>query len=189
MKVLVVGNGGREDALCKKISESGKLTKLYCVKGNAGTLRYAENLDLQSTSDILDFSLKEKIDLVVIGPENPLCDGITDLFSANNIRVFGADKKSAQLEGSKDFAKRFMQEYGIPTARYKTVFLKEESKYVLKEFSYPLVIKADGLCAGKGVRICNSKTEAEKYIAEFLWKVHVIIKKYSIMIWAKIQAG
>ncbi|MFC2288398.1 MAG: phosphoribosylamine--glycine ligase [Treponema lecithinolyticum] len=166
MKVLVVGNGGREDALCKKISESGKLTKLYCVKGNAGTLRYAENLDLQSTSDILDFSLKEKIDLVVIGPENPLCEGITDLFSANNIRVFGADKKSAQLEGSKDFAKRFMQEYGIPTARYKTVFSKEESKYVLKEFSYPLVIKADGLCAGKGVRICNSKTEAEKYIAE-----------------------
>lgn len=166
MKVLVVGNGGREDAICKKLSESKKLNTLYCSNGNAGTLRYAQNVSLKSNEEILRFSKENNIDLVVVGPEAPLCDGIFDLFKDSGIKVFGADKKSAMLEGSKDFAKEFMQKYNIPTAKYKTVLSKKEGEEVIKEFSYPLVIKADGLCAGKGVRICNTEFEAKEYLKE-----------------------
>ena len=108
MKVLVVGNGGREDAICKKISESSKCTELFCSKGNAGTLRYAKNIVLNSNEEIFEFSKNNNIDLVVVGPEAPLCEGIVDLFSESNIKVFGANKKSARLEGSKNFAKEFM---------------------------------------------------------------------------------
>ena len=120
MKVLVIGNGGREDAICNKISESKKCTELYCSKGNAGTLRYAKNIDLKSNEEIFEFSNTNNIDLVVVGPEAPLCDGIVDLFNNSNIKVFGADKKSARLEGSKDFAKEFMKKYEVPTAKYET---------------------------------------------------------------------
>ncbi|MEL3906989.1 MAG: phosphoribosylamine--glycine ligase [Treponema sp.] len=166
MKVLVIGNGGREDAICKKIAESNKLTKLYCAKGNAGTLRYAENKDLTGNQEILHFALQEKIDLVIVGPENPLCEGIVDMFQEHHIPIFGPNKRSAQLEGSKQFAKRFMQKYGIPTAEYAAVRSKEESQAVLKTAAYPVVIKADGLCAGKGVRICTTQEEAARYISE-----------------------
>ena len=99
MRVLVIGNGGREDAICKKISESKKLTKLYCSEGNAGTLRYAENVKLKSNDEILDFAEKNNINLVIVGPEVPLCEGIKDKFDNTNIKVFGADKESAKLEG------------------------------------------------------------------------------------------
>ena len=166
MKVLVIGNGGREDAICKKISESNKCTELFCSKGNAGTLRYAENVELNSNEEIFRFSNDNNIDLVVVGPEAPLCEGIVDLFKESNIKVFGADKKSARLEGSKDFAKKFMKKYDVPTARYETIKSIEEGKKAIENFSYPIVIKADGLCAGKGVRICNTKEEVLNYFKE-----------------------
>ena len=166
MKVLVIGNGGREEAICKKISESNKCTELFCSKGNAGTLRYAENVELNSNEEIFRFSNDNNIDLVVVGPEAPLCEGIVDLFKESNIKVFGADKKSARLEGSKDFAKKFMKKYDVPTARYETIKSIEEGKKAIENFSYPIVIKADGLCAGKGVRICNTKDEVLDYFKE-----------------------
>ena len=166
MRVLVIGNGGREDAICKKISESKKLTKLYCSEGNAGTLRYAENVKLKSNDEILDFAKKNNINLVIVGPEVPLCEGIKDKFDNTNIKVFGADKESAKLEGSKDFAKEFMLKYNIPTAKYETVTSKSEGEKVIKHFTYPLVIKADGLCAGKGVKICQNELEAKEYLKE-----------------------
>ena len=166
MKVLVIGNGGREDAICKKISESNKCTELFCSKGNAGTLRYAENVELNSNEEIFRFSNDNNIDLVVVGPEAPLCEGIVDLIKESNIKVFGADKKSARLEGSKDFAKKFMKKYDVPTARYETIKSIEEGKKAIENFSYPIVIKADGLCAGKGVRICNTKDEVLDYFKE-----------------------
>ena len=166
MKVLVIGNGGREDAICKKISESNKCTKLFCSKGNAGTLRYAENVELNSNEEIFRFSNDNNIDLVVVGPEAPLCEGIVDLFKESNIKVFGADKKSARLEGSKDFAKKFMKKYNVPTAKYETIKSIEEGKKAIENFSYPIVIKADGLCAGKGVRICNTKEDVLDYFKE-----------------------
>lgn len=166
MRVLVIGNGGREDAICKKISESKKLTKLYCSEGNAGTLRYAENVKLKNNDEILDFAEKNNINLVIVGPEVPLCEGIKDKFDNTNIKVFGADKESAKLEGSKDFAKEFMLKYNIPTAKYETVTSKSEGEKVIKHFTYPLVIKADGLCAGKGVKICQNELEAREYLKE-----------------------
>lgn len=166
MKVLVIGNGGREDAICKKISESNKCTELFCSKGNAGTLRYAKNVELNSNEEIFEFSKNNNIDLVVIGPEAPLCEGIVDLFKGSNIRVFGADKKSARLEGSKDFAKEFMKKYDVPTAKYETIKSIEEGKKAIENFSYPIVIKADGLCAGKGVRICNTEEDVSEYFKE-----------------------
>ncbi|MBF1036221.1 phosphoribosylamine--glycine ligase [Parvimonas micra] len=166
MKVLVIGNGGREDAICKKISESKKCTELYCSKGNAGTLRYAKNIDLKSNEEIFEFSNTNNIDLVVVGPEAPLCDGIVDLFNNSNIKVFGADKKSARLEGSKDFAKEFMKKYEVPTAKYETIRTMDEGLKAIERFSYPIVVKADGLCAGKGVRICNTKNEVLNYFKE-----------------------
>ena len=166
MKVLVIGNGGREDAICKKISESNKCTKLFCSKGNAGTLRYAENVELNSNEEIFRFSNDNNIDLVVVGPEAPLCEGIVDLFKESNIKVFGADKKSARLEGSKDFAKKFMKKYNVPTAKYETIKSIEEGKKAIENFSYPIVIKADGLCAGKGVRICDTKEDVLDYFKE-----------------------
>jgi phosphoribosylamine--glycine ligase len=166
MKVLVIGNGGREDAICKKISESKKCTELYCSKGNAGTLRYAKNIDLKSNEEIFEFSNTNNIDLVIVGPEAPLCDGIVDLFNNSNIKVFGADKKSARLEGSKDFAKEFMKKYEVPTAKYETIRTMDEGLKAIERFSYPIVVKADGLCAGKGVRICNTKNEVLNYFKE-----------------------
>lgn len=166
MKVLVIGNGGREDAICKKISESNKCTELFCSKGNAGTLRYAKNVELNANEEIFEFSKNNDIDLVVVGPEAPLCEGIVDLFKGGNIRVFGADKKSARLEGSKDFAKEFMKKYEVPTAKYETIRTMDEGLKAIERFSYPIVVKADGLCAGKGVRICNTKNEVLNYFKE-----------------------
>lgn len=166
MKVLVIGNGGREDAICKKISESNKCTELFCSKGNAGTLRYAKNVELNANEEIFEFSKNNDIDLVVVGPEAPLCEGIVDLFKDSNIRVFGADKKSARLEGSKDFAKEFMKKYEVPTAKYETIRTMDEGLKAIERFSYPIVVKADGLCAGKGVRICNTKNEVLNYFKE-----------------------
>ena len=169
MRVLVVGNGGREDALCKKLQESPLCEKLYCCPGNAGTARYGENLSLRSNEEIVSFA-KEHVDFVVVGPEKPLCEGLVDELEAAGVKAFGPKKKAAQLEGSKDFTKRFLEKYDLPTARYKTIFSYEEGVEALQDFSYPLVIKADGLCAGKGVGIFQEAAQAKQYLEDLFVK-------------------
>lgn len=162
MKVLVVGSGGREHAICVKLAESKLVDKLYCIKGNAGISKIAECVDLDVTdiSGICGFALKNEIDLAVIGPEDPLAMGITDELTACGIKVFGPDKSCARLEASKDFTKEFLIRNNIPTAKYEKFTDAETLISRLDFFGYPVVIKADGLAAGKGVVIANNRDEA-----------------------------
>lgn len=162
MKVLVLGSGGREHALCWKIAKSPKVSKVYCAPGNGGIKEIAENVDisLEDMDGLLDFAIREKIDLTVVGPEGPLVMGIVNRFSEKGLKIFGVNKKAAQLEGSKVYAKEFMEKYNIPTAKYRRYTDSEKAIEELDMFNYPLVIKADGLCLGKGVVICNGKEEA-----------------------------
>ena len=170
MKVLMIGSGGREHALCWKISKSKKVDKIYCAPGNGGTGLIAENINIQANEvdKLLDFALNNKIDLTIVGPEDPLVLGIVDKFQNNGLKIFGPNKKCAQLEGSKEFSKIFMEKYNIPTAKYKSFTNYNAALEGLDEFTYPLVIKADGLCLGKGVVICNSKEEAQSTLEEIL---------------------
>ena len=162
MKVLVIGSGGREHALCWKIAKSNKVSKVYCAPGNGGTLEVAENIDINvdEIEKLRDFAIENHIDLTVVGPELPLVLGIVNKFQEKGLKIFGVNKKCAQLEGSKDFSKEFMEKYNVPTAKYKSYTKLDEAIEGLREFTYPLVIKADGLCAGKGVVICYSEAEA-----------------------------
>ena len=164
MKVLVIGSGGREHALVWKLSQSPLAPKLYAAPGNAGMESLAEIVPLKQTErrKLLDFVLKEKIDLTVVGPEQPLIDGIVEEFESAGARIFGPSKNAALLEGSKVFAKQFMKKYGIPTADF-VVFEESsysEAKQYLLRRQYPVVVKADGLAAGKGVTVCDSKEQA-----------------------------
>ncbi len=158
MKVLLLGSGGREHAIAFKIAESPSLTELFIAPGNPGTALLGRNvnLSLSDSAGILEFCRENKIELVVVGPEQPLADGIADLLREAGIKVFGPNKNAAVIEGEKSFSKNLMKKYSIPTAAFE-VFLKEEYpkavEYV-KKSSFPLVIKADGLAAGKGVLIC-----------------------------------
>jgi phosphoribosylamine--glycine ligase len=168
MKILVVGSGGREHALCWKIGQSPLVEKLYCAPGNAGTRNIAENVDIES-SDIKglgDFASKEKMDLTVVGPEEPLCLGIVDEFEQKELKIFGPSKKAAELEGSKIFAKQFMERHKIPTPKALVAESPKEAKKILSsdEFSFPLVVKADGLAAGKGAIICLDQEKAEETV-------------------------
>lgn len=162
MKVLVIGSGGREHAICRKLDKSDKVDKIFCAPGNAGTAMIAENVDISVNDiDILaDFAVNEKIDLTVVGPEDPLVNGIVDKFRERGLLIFGPDSVSAQLEGSKSFSKEFLIRHNIPTARYEKYSEYHAAVEALKNFDYPLVIKADGLCAGKGVIICETPIEA-----------------------------
>jgi phosphoribosylamine--glycine ligase len=168
MKILVVGSGGREHALAWKISQSPHLEKLFCAPGNPGTMSIAENVALDSSDiqGLADFAAQEKIGLTVVGPELPLTMGIVDEFEERGLKIFGPDKKTAELEGSKVFAKQFMERHQIPTAGSKIAESPEEAKEILNsgEFSFPVVVKADGLAAGKGVIICEDLKEAEEAI-------------------------
>lgn len=168
MKILVIGNGGREDTICKKLSDSKKANEIHIINGNAGTLRYAKNVDISvdDIEKIADYAKKEAFDFCIVGPEVPLCLGVADLLSKNGIRVFGPEKSPARLEGSKDFAKEFMIKYNIPTAKYEKAESKEVALEKLELFEAPFVLKADGLCAGKGVKICQNKDEAIHYIGD-----------------------
>ena len=147
MKVLVIGSGGREHALCWKIAESIRVSKVFCAPGNGGTQEVAENININphEIDKLLDFALKESIDLTVVGPEAPLVDGIVDKFNEKGLRIFGVNEKTAKLEGSKIYAKEFMEKYEIPTAKYRRYTDIDEAIKGLDEFDYPLVIKADGL--------------------------------------------
>ena len=174
MNVLIVGSGGREHAFTWKASQSDHVEKIFIAPGNAGTSLEpkAENVDI-SASDIdalVSFSKKENIDLVIVGPEDPLVNGITDAFKKVGINCFGPELLGAQLEGSKDFAKSFMEKHNIPTASYESFTDADKAKKYIQQNELPLVIKADGLAAGKGVVIAEDRQTANKTIDEFISK-------------------
>ena len=166
MKVLIIGSGGREHALAWKCAQDDIVKHVFVCPGNAGT--YLEDkvsnveLNLNEFSSIEKFCLEEKVELVIIGPEQPLVDGLTDFLQSKNIKTFGPSKDAAQLEGSKTFSKDFFVKYNIPTAKYKSFDNFESSLEYLNEISFPTVVKADGLAAGKGVIICQNSEEAIK---------------------------
>ena len=168
MIICVIGSGGREHAICKMISLSPKVSKLYCIPGNAGTQQLAENINLNidNFEKILKFLKDSKVDLVIIGPEKPLVNGIVDYLENNNIKVFGPKKISSQLEGSKTFTKNICKKYNIPTANFGIFEKKENTLNFLKNSKFPIVIKADGLAAGKGVYISKNFSEATEAVNE-----------------------
>ena len=176
MKILLLGSGGREHALAWKIAQSPKVEKLYIAPGNAGTANAGENVDIKADDfgRLKDFAVTNGVDMVVVGPEDPLVKGIYDDFKHDprtaGIPVIGPSKLGAQLEGSKDFAKGFMQRHNIPTAKYKTFSGEtlDEGLRFLETLQPPYVLKADGLCAGKGVLILPTLDEAKKELREML---------------------
>ena len=162
MNVVVIGSGGREHAICESIAKSKRIKKLYCIPGNGGTESIANNikLDLNNFRGIKNFIKTNKVDLVVVGPEKPLVEGISDYLEKHKIKVFGPSKFASKLEGSKIFTKKICKKYKIPTAKFEIKFNKKDSFNYLHKARYPLIIKADNLAAGKGVYICNKKKEA-----------------------------
>ena len=170
MKVLVIGSGGREHALVWKISQSPMVDKIYCAPGNAGIAQLAECVAIKAEDldGLLDFALRNEIGLTVVGPEVPLTMGIVDKFQEKGLKIFGPSGRAAEIEGSKTFAKDLMAKYGIPTAKYGAFIDAEEAKAFLAEVGLPCVVKADGLAAGKGVLICETKEEAETAVDDIL---------------------
>jgi phosphoribosylamine--glycine ligase len=170
MKILVVGNGGREHALAWKIANDSERHEVYCAPGNAGTAEIATNVPISATdlNALLEWARENGPDLTVVGPEAPLCAGITDLFEAEGLRVFGPSKAAAQLEGSKIFAKQVMLDAGVPTARAAFFTDETEALAYAEELGAPLVVKADGLAAGKGVSVCTTMDEAREAIHSML---------------------
>lgn len=170
MKVLVIGSGGREHAICKKIAKSNQVEKIYCIPGNVGTSALGTNveIDMDAFDEIVEFVQENGIDLTVVGPELPLVNGLVDRFQEEGLRIFGPDKKSAQLEGSKKFSKDFLVKYQIPTAAYDSYRDFHEASNQLSRYDYPMVIKADGLCAGKGVIICENPLAAVYTLKDIL---------------------
>ena len=165
MKVGIIGSGGREHSICLSIRKSSKVDKIYCFPGNAGTSEIAENIsiDLENHQNIKDFILDKKIDLVIIGPEKPLVEGLVDYLEKFKIKTFGPNKIASKLEGSKIFTKKLCQKYNIPTARFGIFKNKRDAKEYLNNSNFPIVIKADNLASGKGVYICENKKNG--YIA------------------------
>ncbi len=168
MKVGIIGSGGREHALCLSLKKSKKIDKIYCFPGNAGTSFVAENIqtDLNNFEELKKIIQKLKIDIIIIGPEKPLVDGIVDFLENNQIKVFGPNKTSSQLEGSKIFTKNLCKKYDIPTANFGVFNDQEKSLLYLKECNYPIVVKADGLAAGKGVYICETIEQSTNAVKE-----------------------
>lgn len=162
MKVLIIGKGGREHALAWKTSKSPLVNKVYVAPGNPGTSKFCENINIKDNDieALVAFAKKEKIDLTIVGPETTLALGVVDIFQENNLRIFGPKKSVARLESSKDFAKKIMEKYNIPTGSYKTFYNLEEAKLYVEEKGAPIVIKEDGLKAGKGVTVALTKKEA-----------------------------
>ena len=168
MKVGIIGSGGREHALCQSIKNSNKINKIYCFPGNAGTSNIAENIKLnpEDFENIKNFIIENKIDLVIVGPEKPLVDGIVDYLQKFQIKVFGPNKLASQLEGSKIFTKKICEKFNIPTAKFGIFKNKNDAKKFLDQNNFPTVIKTDNLASGKGVYICNTRSEAEIAIDE-----------------------
>ena len=170
MKLLVIGSGGREHAMAWKLAQSPRVQKVFVAPGNGGTATEngLENLPLTDFSQLIDFCRKEQIHLTVVGPEAPLAAGIVDAFQAAGLKVFGPVKAAAQLEASKDFAKQFMQRHGLPTAKHATFSSAAEARAYVQKNGAPIVIKADGLAAGKGVVVATTVAEATAAIDAFL---------------------
>ena len=151
-----MGSGGREHAICQSLKKSNKIYEIFCFPGNAGTLQIAKNIDidLENFEELKRYIQEKKIDLIIVGPEKPLVEGIVDYLQKSNIKVFGPNKLASQLEGSKIFTKELCLKYKIPTAKFGIFKNKNKAKNFLKKTNYPTVIKADNLASGKGVYIC-----------------------------------
>ena len=185
MKVGIIGSGGREHAICQAIKKSSKVEKIFCFPGNAGTSEIAENIEIELSdfNAIKTFSVNNNINLIIVGPEKPLVDGIVDFFNDTEIDIFGPDKISAQLEGSKIFTKRICDKYKIPTAKFGIFESPNEATTFLKKTKFPLVVKADGLASGKGVYICENKNSAdiatkEIFNGKFGLAKHILIEEF-----------
>jgi len=172
MKILVVGSGAREHTICWKLKQSSKLSKLYCAPGNAGISKIAECVDIKADEleKLVEYSVKNSIDLVVVGPEVPLVAGLVDMLNEKGIKAFGPVKAGAKFEGSKSYSKDFMKKYSIPSANYEIYTDSEKAISELNKFNTPIVVKADGLAAGKGVLICETHEEAKEAIKSIMVK-------------------
>jgi phosphoribosylamine--glycine ligase len=172
MKVLVIGSGGREHTLCWKIAQSSAVDEVFCAPGNGGTAQDAICIDIagDDVPSLVKFVKDNNIELTVVGPEAPLVDGIVDAFAAENLAIFGPDRKGAALEGSKIFAKTAMNDCSIPTARFETFTDASAAKAFIKDADFPVVVKADGLAAGKGVIVTSSKDEAMSAVDDIMVK-------------------
>ena len=168
MIVGIIGSGGREHAICQMLKTSKKVSELYCFPGNAGTSKIAKNikLDINDFEKLKNFILNKKIELVIIGPEKPLVNGIVDYLEKFGIKVFGPNKIASQLEGSKIFTKEICKKYNIPTAKFGVFNNIKEANQFLKESTHPIVIKSDNLASGKGVYICNNEKDSINAIKE-----------------------
>ena len=170
MKILVVGGGGREHAICWKLSNESDIEKIYCAPGNAGISSVAKCIDIQDSDieNLLKFAKENQIDLTIVGPEIPLVAGIVDAFEKEGLKIFGPNKECAQLEGSKAFSKDFMIRHNLPTAKYKEYTNLDEAISEIDSFGYPVVLKADGLAAGKGVVIPENREDAITTLKEMM---------------------
>jgi len=166
MRVLIIGKGGREHVLAWALAKSGSVEKVFIAPGNTGTALIGENIDIgvSEFEKLAEFAEREKIGLTVVGPEDPLVNGIVDFFEEKDLNIFGPSRKAAIIEGSKIFARDLLKKYGIPSAEYGAFDSAEGAKQYLKEKGTPIVVKADGLAAGKGVIVCETEEEAEKAI-------------------------
>ena len=170
MNLGIIGNGGREHSLCFKLLKSSKVNKIFCIPGNAGTNEIAENVDIDvlDFENIYDFVKKNNIQILIVGPEAPLVHGIVDFFEDKNIKIFGPNLKASQLEGSKLFMKNICKKFNIPTANFEEVKTLVDAEKFLNSSKFPVVVKSDGLAAGKGVTICENKDQALKDIKEII---------------------
>ena len=170
MNLAVIGSGGREHAICYKLKKSPKIKKLICIPGNAGTQKIAENIkeDISNFDALYKIIKNQNIDIVIVGPEQPLVDGLVDYLNEKKVRVFGPDKFSSQLEGSKAFMKNLCKKNNIPTANFGVFANFDEASNFIKKNGAPIVVKADGLAAGKGVSVCTSIKDALKNTKEIL---------------------
>lgn len=172
MKILVIGGGGREHVLTWKIAQSPMVKKIFCAPGNPGIAEIAEcvDIDTKDIDGLYNFAKKQRIDLTVVGPEDPLVNGIVDKFTEGRLKIFGPNKRAAVIEGSKVFAKNLMRKHGIPTADFKVFEDLKQAKKHLTACEYPLVIKADGLAMGKGVFVCKTIEEADQHLDDLMKK-------------------
>ena len=170
MNLLLIGSGGREHAIAWKLAKSPKVSKIFVAPGNGGTAfeNKCENVNITEIDDLVKFAKENNIYLTVVGPEDPLTKGITNTFKKAGLRVFGPDKAGAELEGSKSYSKEFMKKYGVKTAEYEVFTETSKALSYIENCAYPVVIKADGLAAGKGVAICETKEEAKNAINDYM---------------------
>lgn len=185
MRILIVGEGGRESALAVKLKDDSRITKMFFAKGNATTETIGKNVAISDIKELRDFAHREKIDLTIVGPEAPLVEGLVDEFEAHGLRVFGPKARAAKLEGSKAFSKKFMQQFGVKTAQAVIFDSYIDAKEYVKKQKFPLVIKASGLASGKGVAICDNLEQAEAVLHSYMIaRVHgdagiqVIVEEY-----------